>query len=76
MTSGLPFEAISHGGRSLAGGCSSFVWDITICIRNGEVETDALNRFKITAILSHDPFKISLGLSSASLHFPYLCNAK
>ena len=42
VTSGLCFTLIETAGAgSLAGGCSSSVWNVSICIWNGHVETDA-----------------------------------
>ena len=43
-----------NGGRSLAGGCNSPVWNTACCIWYGQVEGDALGRFNRTARLPHD----------------------
>ena len=48
-------------GRSLAGGNSSSVWNITSCIWNGRVQTDAPSCFNRTAVLTHDLSEIRFG---------------
>ena len=56
VTSGLSLTLIETAGAgSLAGGCSSSVWNVPISIWNGRVETDALSRFNRTAKLTHTP---------------------
>ena len=66
-----PFLHFStNGGHSLAGGSSSSVWNnyISNCIWNGQVEADDQSRFNRTAMLSHDPFDISLRRWSPGTH--------
>ena len=48
-----------NGRRSLAGTCSSSVWNRSCCTWNGEVESDAVSRFNHTAVLTYDPCVIS-----------------
>ena len=54
-----PFVDLNpNGGRSLASGCSSSVWNIAFCTWNGQVETDALSRFSRMAMLTHDALQV------------------
>ena len=63
----LPFSCLLHsspnGGRSLAGGCSSSVWNVTCCIWNRQTETDGLNCFDRTAVPTRDPLETRCGRS-------------
>ena len=53
--------------RSLAGECSSAIWNNTCCIWNTKVETDALSWFNSTAMLTHNLFQIWVKRSSSTI---------